>query len=164
MLFSNSELFTTLVSVDFTSLLKNKEIKKSCFRQTDMSCFSFRTNSQISRSTSIFHGQFCCDSASCNHRHVPSRNLVVLGTRISAALHNTLCAPVSLPTQRSETNPFHRNLETAKLHRQGYTNNWLFDRIFHLLLHLDQSSMEMCLLQFLCPSSFQVKMSLQKLP
>ena len=31
--------------------------------------------------------------------------------------------------------------------------NWLFDRIFHLLLHLEQSSMEMCSLQLLCPGS-----------
>ena len=31
---------------------------------------------------------------------------------------------------------------------------WLFDRSFHLLLHLYQRSMEMCTLQLLYPSSF----------
>ena len=41
----------------------------------------FRTNSPISQSASSFLDQFCCASRSCNHRHVPSRHLVVLCTR-----------------------------------------------------------------------------------
>ena len=32
-----------------------------------------------------------------------------------------------------DTNRFHRNLETAKLHRQQYTHHWMFDKIFIFL-------------------------------
>ena len=56
---------------------------------------------------------------------------------------------------RSEigTHRFHRSLETSKLHHQESTHHWQSDRIFHLLLPLDQSSMDMCSLQLLCPGS-----------
>ena len=72
---------------------------------------------------------------------------------ISPAMHNTMCTPVSLPF-RDRHKPFHRNLETATLHRLEYIHHWLCDRIFDLLLHLDQSSMVTCSLQLLCPGSF----------
>ena len=34
---------------------------------------------------------------------------------------------------------------------QECTRHWPFDQVFHLLVHLDPSSMDMCSLQLLCP-------------
>ena len=48
-----------------------------------------------------------------------------------------------------DTNRLHRTLQ---LHRQECTHRWQFDRVFHLLLHLDRS-LDMCSLQLLCPGS-----------
>ena len=55
--------------------------------------------------------------------------------------------------QRSEQSVFVNILGITKLHRQGSIHHWQYDRIFHLMVLLDQSSMWMCPLQLLCPSS-----------
>ena len=72
-----------------------------------------------------------------------------------------------------------RILGIAKLHHRESIHHWQSDKIFHLLLLLDQSSIGMCRLQLLCPGWFspiqtasdhwwhwhpnlQVKMSLRK--
>ena len=72
---------------------------------------------------------------------------------ISATLHNTWCASMSFHSE-IWANRFHRMLVIAKLHHQESIHHWKSDRIFHLLLLLDKSSMGMCSLQLLCPGSF----------
>ena len=95
----------------------------------------FHLSVQVEFENVVFeiHGnEFVSSTGSFNRRHVPSRNMVDLCTR---------------------SNHSRRILETAQLHHQESIHHWLFDRIFHLLLHLDRSSMGMCPLQLLCPGS-----------
>ena len=68
----------------------------------------------------------------------------------SAAQHFVYTSGSSF--QRSGANSFHHILETAKHHHQESIHHWQSDRIFHLLLHLDQNTMEMCSLQLLTAS------------
>ena len=49
---------------------------------------------------------------------------------------------------------FRRIPGIAKLHHQESIHHWQSDGIFHLLFFLDQSSMGVCSLELLCPSSF----------
>ena len=88
----------------------------------------------------------CCESGSCNHRHIPNRNLVVLCTRSLQHCKKLCVHPWG-------ANRFRRILETAKIHHQESIHHWLSDRFFHLLFHMDQSSMGMCSLQPLRPRS-----------
>ena len=46
--------------------------------------------------------------------------------------------------QRSGAIRFRRIVGTAKLHHQESIHHWQSDRIFHLLLFLDENSMGMC--------------------
>ena len=109
---------------------------------------------------------------------VRGRNLVVLCTRFLQ--HCTkLCVHQWVFQSEIWAIRFRRNLGIAKLHHQESIHHWQSDRIFHLLLRLDQSSMGMCSPQLLCPGSsspiqtasiywwhwhpnLQVKMSLRK--
>ena len=132
------------------------------------------SSSPIAQNEFSFPDQFCYESESCDHHRVPNRSLVVFCTRfLKHAQHLVYLRESS--TQRSEQTVFHRILEIAKLHHQQSIHHWRSDRIFHLLLFLDQSSTSMCSLQLPCPgssspiqtaseptSNLQVKMSLQK--
>ena len=125
-----------------------------------------------------FLDKFCCRSESCIHRYVRGRNLVVLCTRFLP--HCTeLCVLQWVFHSEIWAIRFRRIVGTAKLHHQESIHHWQSDRIFHLLLFLDENSMGMCWLQLLCPGSsspiqtasdyrwhwhpnLQVKMSLRK--
>ena len=92
-----------------------------------------------------------------NRDHVPT---IVSQLEILSSLARGLCSAAQhlvyineSAVQKSEQTLFHRLLGTAKLHHLESIHHWLFDRIFHLLLHRGESSMGMCSLQLLCPGS-----------
>ena len=77
--------------------------------------------SLIFRNVSSFPGQFSCALESLNHRPIPNRNNDVLGTRFLQ--HCTTRCELHQRVFRSEidTNRFHRNLESAKIHTDKNT-------------------------------------------
>ena len=109
------------------------------------------------RSVSSFPGQVCCALESRNHRLIPNLNLDLLHTQISPALPKTLCT-LDLPFRNRHT----IFIVTLELPSSTIRNNWPFEKIFHLLLHLDQSSMEMWSLPLLRPISFSTHYALHQ--
>ena len=65
-------------------------------------------------------------------------------------MHKTLCTPVSLPIPRSEQSVFIVSVKKPKIHHPESIHHWQSDRVFYLLLLLDQNPTGMCSLQLLC--------------
>ena len=81
--------------------------------------FSRYARSPIPQNEFSFLDKLCCESGSCNHRHVPDRTLVVLCTR-SLQRCTKLCVHSSeSSTQRSEQNVF---IVSLKLPRSTIKN------------------------------------------
>ena len=130
------------------------QLKMLFSRYTRMSSF-LPYQSTVSQHEFSFLDQFCCESESCNHSHIPNRNLVVYCTR-SLQHYTTLCVHQQVFRSEIEANRTHHNHEFAKVMHQECSRHWLFDSTFHLMLLLDCCSIEMCLLQPMCQDSFSL--------
>ena len=79
-------------------------------------------NLPIVRSVPSFPGHCCCALEARNRRLIPKRILMFFTSDSTRAAQRTSCTFVSLPSKIG-TSRCHRNLETAKLHRQEYAHS-----------------------------------------
>ena len=87
---------------------------------------------------------------SWGHCRIPEEKLKSFSCNLSCCTKNFVCTRES-SVQRSTWAIFVVARNMAWPHRQVCTHHWPCCRIFRLLHHLDQSSMEMCALQLLRP-------------